>query len=237
MSPTCPTEPERRRDWGGLRRGGDCQAVQWRQSVLPILRCVHVPRPLDLLSGTEALLPTGKQVVDFWRWGFSDLRSNVVRGVLAEFLVASAVGADLSTPRDAWADYDCTSRDGIRVEVKSTATWQSWPQRGRSDHRFGRLRGQALTAEGGYSGAPVVRADVFVFAVHDCLSPEDYDPLDLGQWSWWLLPGRVIDGLQNAAGQPVDELSLARVKREGAVASSWADLAGAVAASAASVST
>lgn len=191
---------------------------------------MHEPRVLDLLSGAEPLLPDGQAVLDFWRWGFSDLRSNVVRGVLAEYLVASAVGADLSRPRDAWADYDCTSRDGIRVEVKSTATWQSWVQRGRSDLRFGRLRGQAQESGGGYAGIRTVRADVFVFGVHDCPTPEDYDPLDLSQWSWWLLSGPTVDALRNAAGLPVDELSLARVKREGGVASTWADLGAAVSA-------
>ena len=29
---------------------------------------------------------------DFWRWAFSDLRDSTVRGVLAEFIVAAALG-------------------------------------------------------------------------------------------------------------------------------------------------
>ena len=31
-------------------------------------------------------------MLDFWRWAFSDLRDNTQRGVLAEFLVALALG-------------------------------------------------------------------------------------------------------------------------------------------------
>ncbi|MBK6579630.1 MAG: hypothetical protein IPG17_26280 [Sandaracinaceae bacterium] len=61
-----------------------------------------MPRPIPrLLSGSEPfLLPAGEDfagapaltVLDFWRWSMSDLVSNTARGVLAEFLVGSALG-------------------------------------------------------------------------------------------------------------------------------------------------
>lgn len=67
-------------------------------------------------------------MLDFWRWTFSDLRTNIVRGVLAEYPVALAVG-DPSPLRQAWDDFDVTTPSGIRVEVKSSAYLQSWRQR------------------------------------------------------------------------------------------------------------
>jgi len=51
------------------------------------------------------------------------------RGVLVEFIVASAIGVDLNSVREEWGAYDLTIQDGIRVEVKSAAFIQSWEQR------------------------------------------------------------------------------------------------------------
>jgi hypothetical protein len=73
--------------------------------------------------------------VDFWRWAFSDLRTNIVRGILAEFLVAQAVG-DPSPLREAWDNWDVTTATSLKVEVKSSAYLQSWNQRKHSSIVF-----------------------------------------------------------------------------------------------------
>jgi len=44
------------------------------------------------LTGQEPFDGLDATVLDFWRWAMSDLRVNNVRGYLAEFLVAKAVG-------------------------------------------------------------------------------------------------------------------------------------------------
>jgi hypothetical protein len=51
-----------------------------------------VPKAVEPLTGCETFDGSPMRVVDFWQWGFSDLRMNIVRGVFAEFLVAKAVG-------------------------------------------------------------------------------------------------------------------------------------------------
>ena len=43
-------------------------------------------------TGDEPL-PLGVSLLDFWQWLGSDLVSNAFRGLLAEYLVALAVGA------------------------------------------------------------------------------------------------------------------------------------------------
>jgi len=60
-------------------------------------------RHVTLKTGNEQLSTTGKNLLDFWRWNGSDLTCNATRGVLAEFIVASALGIDLSVPRIEWA--------------------------------------------------------------------------------------------------------------------------------------
>ena len=63
-------------------------------------------------AGDESLLFQGKQtgftISDFWRWGFSDLLDNVLRGTYCEFVVGAALGVDLSTGRTNWSPWDIT---------------------------------------------------------------------------------------------------------------------------------
>jgi hypothetical protein len=64
---------------------------------------------MDLRTGNEAFhrdrAPVGPRRVDFWRWANSDLLGNALRGVIAEYLVATDIGM---TPggRVEWAAYD-----------------------------------------------------------------------------------------------------------------------------------
>src|SRR3954454_19819551 len=62
------------------------------------------PEP-SLLTGDEAIAGIDGRLRDFWAWGMSDLRANAVRSLLAEFLVARAVGA-ATAPRIEWDAYD-----------------------------------------------------------------------------------------------------------------------------------
>ncbi len=184
---------------------------------------VLTPLPLARLTGQEALSPDGGTALDFWQWAFSDLRSNVVRGVLAEYLVARALGADLSKPRIAWGNYDFEAGAGWRVEVKSTAYLQSWNQRRVSALGFSRLRGRTwdeVTAA--YVGEPCIRADLFVFAVHTCREPAAYNITDLDQWGFYPVDGEVV------AAWDADAVGFARVAAASS-ATPWSDLADAVA--------
>ena len=73
------------------------------------------------VGGTEF----GTSLLDFWRWSASDLVSNATRGVLAEYIVATALGLADGVRRE-WDAFDLLTKDGVRVEVKSAAYLQSW---------------------------------------------------------------------------------------------------------------
>src|SRR5918993_183824 len=73
---------------------------------------------------------------DFWCWSTSDLLNNTTRGVLAEFLVATALGIPTAGVREPWAAYDLETQDGLKVEVKSSAYLQSWFQKKKSAITF-----------------------------------------------------------------------------------------------------
>jgi hypothetical protein len=143
-----------------------------------------VPKPVRPLTGQERFSGDSSSVLDFWRWAFSDLRTNIVRGVLAEYLVARALG-DPSPLREAWDNWDVTTATGITVEVKSSAYLQSWNQRKLSSIVFSGLTGREWSAETNELAADrTLRAQVYVFAVHTCREPDQYDPLKIEDWEF-----------------------------------------------------
>lgn len=137
--------------------------------------------------------PTGDRADHFWAWAFGNLASNATRGVLAEFIVARALGVELGV-RDEWVNHDVVLADGTTVEVKSSAYVQTWKQRGPSKIVFGGLKARRWTVEDGYVGEPEYRSDVYVFALHTARTLDGYDPMDLSLWRFWVLPRAVVAG-------------------------------------------
>lgn len=104
-------------------------------------------------------------VRDFWRRAASDLVSNATRGVLAEYIVARALGIATDGVRDEWAawdlEWDLEPAHRVRIEVKSAAYVQSWEQSRPSRIVFGIRKTQAVSVQsGGYDGKPDRHADV-----------------------------------------------------------------------------
>lgn len=141
-------------------------------------------------TGNEDL---GFDLASFWRWSASDLASNVWRGVLAEFLVARALGMAAGV-RVEWDACDVRTKEGIRVGVKSAAYLQSWHQRTMSAISFdiGMKRGWDAETNT-YAPAPCRGADVYVFALLAHQDKATLDPLDVDQWRFYVVPVRVID--------------------------------------------
>ncbi len=75
------------------------------------------------LSGSETFLGadgiTDFNVLDFWQWSISDLVLNTTRGILAEYIVAKALGVRTDGVRDPWQTCDLRSEGDLLVEVKS----------------------------------------------------------------------------------------------------------------------
>ncbi|UOE45426.1 hypothetical protein [Agromyces larvae] len=151
-----------------------------------------VPTALPALDGDEDFVGLNAQVIDFWRYAAPDLRTNTVRALLAEFLVARALG--MRATRVEWDDVDLRWED-LAIVVKSAAFLQAWDQRQLARIVFTGLRGQSWHPRTGYSGVATHRGDVYVFAVQTSTSHEAYDPLDLRPWRFWVLPKRTLEDL------------------------------------------
>ena len=147
--------------------------------------------------GTEQFLdgrnPVGFDVLSFWQWAYSDLVSNATRGVVAEYLVARALGA-ANGVREEWAAYDVLDPRGITVQVKSAAYVQSWRQDRLSSIIFGCGKTQAWDAATNELGIDRRRhAHVYVFALLAEKDQSKLNPLDVAQWQFYVVPTAVLD--------------------------------------------
>lgn len=119
---------------------------------------------------------------EFWAWAYSNFLSNAQRGVLAEYLVAKALGCT-GTPRVEWDAYDLDAGEGLKVEVKSAAYLQAWDQKVLSLIRFDIAHKKAWYAKTNTYASEVTRsADVYVFCVFASQDRDRAEPLDTRQW-------------------------------------------------------
>lgn len=133
---------------------------------------------------------------EFWEWAYGDLLTNTTRGVLAEYIVATALGI-CDTKRLQWDQYDLEiDRMGKRVgiEVKSAAYVQTWAQARISEITFGIRRAQGWDARNDtYADSPKRSAGVYVFCLLEGEDPEKIDPLEVAQWTFCVLSASELD--------------------------------------------
>jgi hypothetical protein len=150
-------------------------------------------------TGNEVFEFNGRQLtftlMDFWRWSASDLVSNAARGILAEYIVASALGLGAAGKiRSEWDAYDLLTADGIKIEVKSAAYLQSWYHKKLSAISFGIRPTTGWNDATNERGGDLKRqSDVYVFCVLHHQDKETLDPLNLDQWTFYILPSAILD--------------------------------------------
>ncbi len=162
------------------------------------------PRELELLTGKERF-GSGATVGEFWRWALGDVRMNSARGYLVEFLVAKALG-DPSPMRIEWGPYDVRGADGTLVEIKTTGYLQSWTQKRLSTPQwtFPSVFASEVWSPELVATVPVdpeSRVHVWVFALQTCKIPAAYNPLDLDQWEFRVVPHRQLIRARQKSGR------------------------------------
>jgi hypothetical protein len=131
-------------------------------------------------------------VLEFWRWAFADLCDDDIKGWFAEWLIGLLLGLP-QTRRISWGDSDHVTPEGVRIEVKASAYWQSWkliemdgaaklveavPSNQNPGVSFGSLRTK---------NSVVYKSDLYVFAFQRERDPQLWNALDLTQWEFYAL--------------------------------------------------
>jgi hypothetical protein len=182
------------------------------------------------LEGHERLMGPGAPAtpataMEFWRWAFSDLRQNALRGIFAEWVVARIAGLQTDC-RNPWDDCDFVTASGLRIEVKAAAYRQAWHDETSALTKivFSGLHGRRLEGAA-YAAESTYNADLYIFCVLDNRSLA-CDPFDLRNWQFWLMSAeRLARPTPNSDQRR--SISLASVIREGSECNA-ADLKAAV---------
>ena len=153
---------------------------------------------------------------EFWKWAYSDFLSNTQRGVLAEYIVAKALGCT-NRNRVEWDAYDLDTDDGFKIEVKSAAYVQAWVQGSLSVVRFDIAHKRSWLAETNtYAAAAARSADIYVFCVFATKERSEANPLDTAQWFFLTcqtdflnehFPAQKTVGLSSLEAQGLERLS------------------------------
>jgi hypothetical protein len=157
---------------------------------------------------------TGQTVGDFWAWAYSDVDTNIMRAIYAEWLVGTALDC-VDGIRPSWTPWDLDYK-GSKIEVKSTSYLPNWGQpvdgprihppkeREVVEKRSPKSRTfdiKATTAQ--FPADPEVpfgpfadyyedgevkrRADVYVFAYYAEEDLERYSSLEVSGWRFYIL--------------------------------------------------
>ena len=163
------------------------------------------------LIGTEQLVNgdsriTNAEILDFWRYAFSDLKANNIRGILAEWIVAKLLNLPLNM-RDPWAEWDLDF-ENYKLEVKASAYLQIWKQKQLSKIIFTGLKKHRLNQKTNkYAKTATYNANWYVFCVQIETDAQKWDALDLSQWRFYVVPKAKIRGRQSVSLKVVETMS------------------------------
>lgn len=162
-----------------------------------------------VLNGDESFEYAGDTlsatIKDFWAWSMSRLIADGPRGDLAEFIVNTALGADMSEPKRGWGEcdilYPCGGRT-VRIEIKCSTLLQAWERPSSPKPVFSIAKtlncdiedtGDGYRYIGRDGSPPIRRSDIYVF----CLFAEEdrakANPMLLDQWRFYIVPTLTID--------------------------------------------
>lgn len=185
---------------------------------------IKISRKTGKESFHENGSPLGNSLLSFWQWSASDLIGNAMRGILAEYIVATAVGK-AGGNRTEWDAYDIETDGGIRVEVKSGAYIQSWSQKKLSTIQFGIRPTRAWDLKNSsYSDEFVRQSDVYVFCVLEHKEQKTIDPLNVRQWYFYVVATNVL----NKALGAQKTITLGKLKGLNPIAVSYRELSASI---------
>jgi hypothetical protein len=136
----------------------------------------------------------GFNVIDYWRFQFSNLIDNL--GYVAEFLIAQALCKDEPDNCNGWTVYDLGYR-GKRIEVKATSYYQSWKASHEiCEQRIFSIRKTYVDYQNSKSEL-ASRNDIYIFCLEKDKPQkgEIAKPLNLDNWIFYIVPTSIINNL------------------------------------------
>jgi len=188
--------------------------------------------PVKKLTGSEQFKNVRDKkfsVLEFWRYGFSNLNSNVLRGSLAEFIVENALReSEQIDVRNPWGDSDVIAPNGKKIEVKCCSYIQDWDQNDFSKILWSGLKAKTLywsSAVSDFPRSPAdYKSDIYVLALFKHQDHATLDILDMDQWCFWVLTKDEI----KEATKNGNSISLTKLEKLGIEPISFNEMKGAI---------
>lgn len=168
---------------------------------------MYTRKTITKLTGNENFINTENKfsVLDFWRYGFSNLNSNVLRGALTEFIVESALKDQKDIDiRNPWGDYDVEYK-GKKIEVKSCSYLQDWNQEKLTNIQWSGLKAKSLywssaVSKFQSSEEKDYKSDIYVLGLLNHKETDTLDILNLNQWVFYVLSKDELKRISNNKG-------------------------------------
>lgn len=176
--------------------------------------------------------PLPSSVKDFWAWSMSRLIADGPRGDLAEFIVNTALGMDMTEPKRGWGECDIVYPHGgkpVRIEVKCSTLLQAWERPSPPKPVFSIAKtlncdiedtGDGYRYIGRDGSPPKRRSDIYVFCVFAEEDRSRANPMVLDQWRFYVVPTAAID--EQLGDQR--KISLLGLSRIGAIECSYDEI-------------
>lgn len=126
-------------------------------------------------------------VLDFWKWSFSMLEDNIVRGTLGQYIVAWAIGSD-NIIRNNLQEYDLISPHGKKIEVKTTAYAQIWKhgENNRTPLFIIKPNRSYIHEVVGLIEQKIYNADIYVLCYYSWKESKSMDMTNIRHWKFWV---------------------------------------------------
>lgn len=176
--------------------------------------------------------PLPSSVKDFWAWSMSRLIADGPRGDLAEFIVNTALGMDMTEPKRGWGECDIVYPHGgkpVRIEVKCSTLLQAWERPSPPKPVFSIAKtlncdiedtGDGYRYIGRDGSPPKRRSDIYVFFLFAEEDRSRANPMVLDQWRFYVVPTAAID--EQLGDQR--KISLLGLSRIGAIECSYDEI-------------
>ncbi len=157
---------------------------------------------MKALTGNEHFyfddMPLPHLLLDFWSWSASDLLKGTLRGSLAEFIVATAIGEDITQMHEDRLPYDLEMPRGeetCKIEVKSSSYINAGAKEELSSISFdiAPSRRDALGKKVLSEEEARRASDVYVFCLFTCKDRAAANPLLLDDWNFIVVPTPTLD--------------------------------------------
>ena len=146
------------------------------------------------VSGDKHFTDNGQelpfQLKDFWSWYASNLLNAPLRGAIAEYIVAKALGVN-EPYRNVWASCDLTYC-GIPIEIKSSAYLQAHERDLLSRISF------SIDRHNHYVETEDMveykhHSAIYIFCLYACKDRKEADPMCMEQWIFYIVPTSTIE--------------------------------------------